>query len=321
MHVERAKCFLSTGNASSALDELKQGLLLHQEAREERGEAEWVQRGERACYLWMGATMLAEGRLSEAVEYLGLSERLCHAAGDAPAALWTQVYLADCLFIDGRFSQCLAAIELGLQRARSLCRRELDLFLLFLKARTLFQVGSYEACSLCLQQCLASATLYAVDAALPVLRAWLGRTLLHQGDLASGTRLLESLPDSREVLFFLAEGSLFSGGLENASLYLEKGMASTGVFRFPSPEGISWRDGFSSIEGRCFRLSRGDAFLSRSFPGCGHTSWACGGSARRPSASCTSSRAGKSPSRWTRWSSGFISCIRRCSGSRLRGGR
>src|SRR5208283_3167831 len=55
---------------------------------------------------------------------------------DAPGALWTAVYLADCLFVDGRYTQCLAAIEQGLQMARDTYRRELELFLLFLKART-----------------------------------------------------------------------------------------------------------------------------------------------------------------------------------------
>jgi tetratricopeptide (TPR) repeat protein len=267
VHIERAKCFLSTGNAASALEELKQALLLHQEVREERGEAEGVQRGERACYLWLGATMLAEGRLREAVEYLGLSERFCFAAGDAPAALWTQVTLAVCLFIDGRYSRCLAVIEQGLQRARFLYRREVDLFLLFLKARTLFQVGSYEACSLCLQQCLCAATLYAVEPALTVLRAWLGRTQVHLGELSSGMRLLESLPESREVFFFLAEGALFSSALAEASRYIEKGLAFSGGFRFPSPEGITWRDGLTAVEGRCFPLSRGDAFLRRGLAG------------------------------------------------------
>ncbi|MGA2480885.1 MAG: hypothetical protein ABSG63_19240 [Spirochaetia bacterium] len=267
VHIERAKCFLSTGSGTAALEELKQALLLHQEAREERGEAEGVQRGERACYLWLGATMLAEGRLHEAVEYLALSERFCHAAGDAPAALWTQVYLAVCLFIDGRYTQCLSVVEQGLEQARMLYRREVDLFLLFLKARTLFQVGSYDACSLCLQQCLCSATLYSVDAALPVLRAWLGRTLVNLGETSSGMRLLSSLPESREVLFFLAEGALFSSALEDASRYLERGLALAGELRFPSPEGISWGDGFGTIEGRCFPLSRGDAFLRRSLAG------------------------------------------------------
>ncbi len=52
--------------------------------------------------------MLAEGRVGEAVEYLALSQRLCHEAADATGTLWTLVYLGASLFLGGRFTQCLA---------------------------------------------------------------------------------------------------------------------------------------------------------------------------------------------------------------------
>lgn len=260
---ERAKYFLFSGQALAALDELKEGLLLFQEHREALPVTAEAGPGERACYLWLGAAMLAEGRLGEAVEYLSLSQRLCHEAADSPGSLWTIVYLADCLFIDGRYTRCFSVIEQGIELARRVYRRELELYFLFLKARALFQIGSYDDCSLCLQGCLGTATLYSVEASLPVLRAWLGRTLLHQGELTSGTRLLESIAQTREVLLFEAEGSLFSGGLENASLYVERGLAQEVSLRFPPPEGISWHDGFSGVEGRCFRLGRGDALVQR----------------------------------------------------------
>jgi hypothetical protein len=182
--------------------------------------------------------------------------------------LWTLTYLAESLFIGGRFTQCFAAIEQGLAEARKLFRREVELFLLFLRARTRFQVGAYDECSLDLQSCLCSATLYSLDDALPVLRAWLGRTLLHRDETASGTRLLESLArQTREVLLFQAEGCLFSGALENASLYIERALALSTESRFPAPEGITWQDGFSPVEGRCFKLSRGSALLQRTLQG------------------------------------------------------
>jgi hypothetical protein len=212
--------------------------------------------------------MLAEGRLGEAVEYLALSQRLCYEAHDAPGMLWTLAYLAGSLFIDGLFTQCLSVIEQGLAEARKLFRREVELFLLFLRARTRFQVGAYDECSLDLQSCLCCATLYSLDDALPVLRAWLGRTFLHRDEGASGTRLLESLSrQTREVLLFQAEGCLFSGALENASLYIERALALSTESRFPAPEGITWQDGFSPVEGRCFKLSRGSALLQRTLLG------------------------------------------------------
>ncbi len=266
--IGRARYFLATGGAGSALEELKRCLLFYQEPSETRGAPRAAERGERSCYLWLGATMLADGRLGEAVEYLGLSQRLCHEANDAPGTLWTLVYLAVCLFIDGRYAQCQSTIDQGITRAGTLYRREVEVFLHFLRARIAFQVGSYDVCSLALQSCLCLANLYPMEGALHVLRAWLGRTLIYQGEIASGMRLLESLPtQSREVLLFQAEGALFSGSLENASLFVERGLSLPAVSRFPSPEAIAWRDGFASVEGRCFRLSRGDAFLRRTLTG------------------------------------------------------
>ena len=266
--VERAKFFLSTGNSSAALEELKKGLLLSQESRSDTADSTGAEKGDRPFYLWLGATMLAEGRLGEAVEYLGMSQRLCQESDDAPGLLWTLVYMADACFISGRYTQCFTVLEQGLRKAHALYRREVELFLEFLRARALFQVGSYEECALCLQACLCLATLYGRDDALPVLRAWLGRTLLHQGESASGTRLLESLSrQTKEVLLFQAEGCLFSGNLENASLYVERGLGLAPGSRFPSPEGVHWQDGFACAEGRCFRLSRGDAYLRRTLGG------------------------------------------------------
>jgi len=263
---ERGKYFLSVGNAPSALDEMKKALLLYQENANPDPERV-PERGERACYRWLGAAMLAEGRLGEAVEYLALSQRLCHEAHDATGTLWTLVYLGDSLFLGGRFTQCLAVIEDGLVSARRLFRREVELFLLFLRARARFQVGSYEPCALDLQACLAIADLYSMDAALPVLRAWLGRTLVHGDEQAAGSKLLESLRQTREVLLFLAEGSLFAGGLENASLYIERALAFAAESAVPAPEGITWQDGLTPVEGRSFRLARSGGLLQRSLVG------------------------------------------------------
>ena len=263
---ERGKYFLSVGGAGSALEELKKALLLYQEGGSADADRS-PERGERACYRWLGAAMLAEGRLGEAVEYLALSQRLCHEAHDATGMLWTLVYLGDSLFLGGRYTQCLAVIEDGLVSARGLFRREVELFLLFLRARTRFQLGAYEQCALELQSCLATADLYSMEAALPVLRGWLGRTMVHGDSLASGVKLLESLRQTREVLLFLAEGSLFSEGLENASLYIERALAFPPETAVPAPEGITWQDGFTPVEGRSFRLARSGGLLQRSLLG------------------------------------------------------
>jgi tetratricopeptide (TPR) repeat protein len=262
--IERAKLRLSAGDSVAAMDELKRASILLQELQETRAMAERAAYGVRASALWLGAAMLSEGRFAEAIEYLGLSERLGREAGDAFSALWASAFLASSLFLDGRYTQCLAAVRQAGAEARSACRREVELFLLFLEARCLFQLGEYEECCLRLQGCLCLAALYPVAGAQTVLRSWLGRTHLYAGDMGCGFTLLQNAPQSSETLFFLAEGAFFSGALENASLYVERALAPREEGpRHPLPEGIPWRDGFFAVEGRCFRLSRGDPYLRR----------------------------------------------------------
>ncbi|MCX7038465.1 MAG: ATP-binding protein [Spirochaetes bacterium] len=250
---------LAIGDSASALERLKSALLTFQENGDERGE--------RSAYLALGITMMGDGRTGEAAEYLGRSERLSIEASDPLGALRAGASLAGCLFVEGRYTRCLAEIEAAAGRARSIFQRGDELFLLFLKARVAFQFGAYEECGLLLQGCLTHASLYAIDAARPVLGAWLDRTVLYQGSFSQGIGILEKREQSREVLFFLAEGCLFAGDLENAFLYAERALAMNGDSRFPTPAVTGWRDGFSCIEGRCFRLSRNDALLHRSLAG------------------------------------------------------
>jgi tetratricopeptide (TPR) repeat protein len=259
--VELAKHSLTRGESGASLEETKRALLLFQDQRQERstrGDA-----GERASYLWLGVTMLADGKLSEAAEYIELSERLSRETGDSAASLLACIYFAVALFIRGRFTQCLAALERGKLLARSLCRREGELFLLFLEARARFTLGAYEDSRVTLEKCLGLARLYSIQTAMPVLRAWLGRSAVYVGEADHGLQLLAAIEPSREVLFFQAEGCFFSNKLDEASRYLDLALASKASFLFPSVETPSWSNGFASVEGRCFRLSRADAFIRR----------------------------------------------------------
>jgi tetratricopeptide (TPR) repeat protein len=250
---------LAIGDSASALERLKTALLMFQDNGDERGE--------RSAYLALGITMMGDGRTGEAAEYLGLSERLSLEASDALGALRAGTSLASCLFVEGRYTRCLAEVEAAAERARTIFQRGEELFVRFLEARVRFQLGAYEECSQILQGCLTHASLYAIDAARPVLGAWLGRAILYQGRLPQAIGFLEKMEQSCEVLFFLAEGCLLAGDLENAFLYAERALAIDGDSRFPPPVAAAWKDGFSCIEGRCFRLSRNDALMRRSLAG------------------------------------------------------
>ena len=142
-----------------------------------------AQRGERACYLWLGATMLAEGRLAGGS---GVPRPLRSGSatrrGTPRRALWTQaVPLPVCLFIDGRYTQCLSVDRAGPGAGADALPPGGGAVPPLPEGADALPGGLLRECSLCLQRCLCLATLYSVDAALPVLRAWLGRTLAAPG--------------------------------------------------------------------------------------------------------------------------------------------
>ena len=252
-----ARYYLAVGDSASALDAIKRGLAAAQDAGD--GAAGAVREGS----LLMGATMLADGRLGEAVEYAGMAEREAQEAGDRLSALRAGSLSAACHFLDGRLTRSGEFVRKASQLAAALGQREDEVFLGFLAARVRFILGDLESCSVLLQRCLCLAELYRVDAAEPVLDAWLARTIVYAGATEAGAGRLERLEPTREVCLFLAEASLFAGDLDAAAAHAERGLAASPAAAFPSPHGGCWRDGFLALEGRCFSLARSGTFLGR----------------------------------------------------------
>lgn len=252
-----ARYYLAAGDSASALDALKRGLAAAQQAADAGVIAV------REASLLLGATMAADGRLGEAVEYAGLAGRQSQEAGDRLGALRAGSLAAACHFLDGRLTR--AEEEAGAARAlaSAMGQREDELFLEFLGARTRFLLGDYEGCSVVLQRCRCLAELYRIVAAEPVLEAWLARSMAYAGRAADGAARLERLEPTREVLLFLAEAAYFDGDSARAMLAAERGLGAPSDSSFPPPHGGCWRDGFLAFEGRCFSLARSQTCLQR----------------------------------------------------------
>jgi tetratricopeptide (TPR) repeat protein len=252
-----SRYYLAAGDSASALDVLKRGLSAAQEAGV--GGAGAV----REASLLLGATMLADGRLGEAVEYAGLAEREAQEAGDRLGALRAGSLLASCHFLEGRLTRAEECAGEALALAAAMGQRDEEVFLDFIKARVRFLLGDYEGCSVFLQRCLCLSELYRMTAAEPVLDAWIARSMVYAGSAAAGSSRLERLESTREVLFFQAEAALFDGNPAGAASAVERGLATPTESAFPPPHGGCWRDGFLALEGRCFSLSRSGTYLQR----------------------------------------------------------
>jgi tetratricopeptide (TPR) repeat protein len=252
-----ARYYLAAGDSASALDVVKRGLSAAQDAG--AGAAAAV----REASLLLGATMLADGRLGEAVEYAGLAEREAQEAGDRLGALRAGSLLASCHFLEGRLTRAEECAGSALALAGAMGQRDEEAFLGFLAARIRFLLGDCDGCSVALQRCLCLSELYRMASAEPVLDAWIARSMVYAGDAAAGASRLERLEATREVLLFQAEALLFAGDPDGALRALERGLAMPAESAFPPPHGGCWRDGFLALEGRCFSLARSGTCLQR----------------------------------------------------------
>jgi hypothetical protein len=252
-----ARYYLAVGDSASALDALKHGLAAAQDAGAAGAE------GAREAALLLGATMLADGRLGEAGDYADMALREAREAGDRLGALRADSLAAACRFLEGRLDRAEETALAAAAAADELGQREEGLFLGFVVARIRFLLGDLAGCSERLQRCRCLARLYRVDAAEPVLDAWLARTLAYDGAPEAGAARLARLEPTREVLLFLAEAALFAGDPEAAAREVERGLAAAEATVFPPPHGGCWRDGFLALEGRCYSLARPGAFLGR----------------------------------------------------------
>ncbi len=125
-----ARYYLAAGDSASALDTLKRGLAAAQEAGG-GGEA-----AVREASLLIGATMLADGRLGEAVEYAGMAEREAQEAGDRLGALRAGSLLACCRYLEGRLTRAGEGAGEAQALASSMGQRDEEIFLVFLQARS-----------------------------------------------------------------------------------------------------------------------------------------------------------------------------------------
>jgi len=245
--------FLATrGETNISLQWVKKALIQFQSA----GSAA----AEREATLELGAVLLAEARLSEAQEYFNLAGS---PQTPDPGELRLAALKASALFIQGNLSRAQAEARSGLANAHALKRREWELFLSFLTARLLFELGSYAEAVEGFQAALALEALYPEPAANRVLYAWLARAFAYAGSPELGLRILGGLKQSWEGCLFQAEACFLSRELGKALEYCGQALSLTSSQEAYSGERTLWNDGFSDVEGRCLVLAKDGALALR----------------------------------------------------------
>lgn len=217
--------------------------------------------GELKAMVELGAIMLADGKLEEALEYLSFSEQ---SGADHPLdELRASALLAVTLFMIGNLSRAQLEAQKAQNLAGAIRSREWELYVRFLRARLLFELGSYADAVQMLQKTVTFWRLYTIAPAENILKAWLGRAYAYWGQLDTAAGVLDELEDTAEKLFFRGEVHFLAGENHKAVESCRRAAACIRVTSYFPAERVLWQDGFAAVEGRCFSLLADSSLLYR----------------------------------------------------------
>jgi tetratricopeptide (TPR) repeat protein len=247
MFLTLGKYYLAKEDTQGSIGYVKNALLDFEEHGDGSRKAE--------AYFILTSAMLKDGKLENAVDYLNLAIRL--VPDNLHPYEQIQIYALSGItaFMQGNLTKAMFEAE----RARAICRstgrRSWELFLTFFVSRIYFEYGLYPDAISALQDCLALITIYSMKTAQPVIYAWLGRNFIYSGDSKTGLKLINELTQNDEVLLFLAEAYYLVSEKEKALEVIKKCNGLKNVSEPHPNETIAWENGYSSIEGKCAKLS------------------------------------------------------------------
>lgn len=251
--LEQSRFHLVKADAPAAAKAAKTAAILFHDASEERGE--------RRAEAELGAALLAEGRLEEALEYFGFVIR--SSASDPFPRVRAASLAAVASYLLGNLSASVRLAEEAERLAEGVARREWQALMAFFRARHHFDLGRFDEALSVLEGLLSFTRLYGMERARSVVTAWMGRSLAYAGRSAYAGELLERLGDSPEVRFFRAEALFLLGQVQPALRLLETDEPGKRRQSMQPGERVSWESGFASIEERCSLLRRDGGTLLR----------------------------------------------------------
>jgi len=248
---------ISLKRIEEALDKSKRVLMKFQSLNDLNGI--------RVSYIKLGIVMLARSKLDDALEYFLLADKI-KISEHMLDAIYTVVLSSVTRFIQGDLNDALMYSDQALTLAKEAFSREWEIFILFFRARLLFEAGSYNKSAVILEKLLSMLSIYKIENADRVIYAWLARSFIYGGNSKIGLNILEHLEGSFQNSLFAAEGYYRLGDYGKAIIIMEDAgktawdKAAAG-YKFLPGERILWLDGYHHIEGRCLELA--DSMLKR----------------------------------------------------------
>ena len=253
--LEGARYYHAMSDTQRALDYIKKVLIFLQERDEPRFEG--------IAFIELGFLMLCKGKLLESSEYLGLAVEKLTGTKDHFSLMKAYMYTAVQQYIWGSLDDSMESAYKALKIADERGFKEWQFYIEFFTCRLLFELGRYYDAEKLLSECLLRSEIYLDNRRKKIFSAWTARACVYQGKIYRGINMLLALEEDPEVLFFLSEAYYFNGNMDKAVESIEKAAGEDAYFDlgFMPLEHINWKNGFSSIEGRVLRSSKGTGVL------------------------------------------------------------
>ncbi|MDR1179702.1 MAG: tetratricopeptide repeat protein [Spirochaetales bacterium] len=246
--IQKTFYWLKRGDRKEALNSAKNAVILFQGKPDADELAE--------AYNAVGLAMLAAGNPEHAIDYFLMSREQ-----ETPNS--RSLFLEGiCRFVIGNYTRAQGNFAQAAAFSDKRYARRWAMSARFMEGRILFELGEYEQAGTVFQLLLSDVANFQYRAPVPVVYAWLARTLAYQGDTRMAACILDKFKACPEAVFFRAEADYFQEEYRKARDRLQPFLdfPYTGDF-FPGNT-PAWKDGFYFAENICVGNS-GGTFLLR----------------------------------------------------------
>jgi len=192
-------------------------------------------------------SLIGIGSINESVDYFDLNFNYSKNIDDTYSYIRNGCFLSMALFVKGDISGVLRVSKILLEYSWVSFKTRWFLYLQFIRARALGELGYYQESIDLLNHGVILAKNFNYLDILGVLNNWKGKFLYYLGKEGEAREVLLTNVDSPECFFFLSELEYFSGNWDKAIEYIylaEFKDEDKTIF----DENLNWRDGYFLIE-------------------------------------------------------------------------
>jgi len=236
-----ARYYYAIGQQEDALSASKEALFAFQKSGNHRGET--------YSHLELALTLLASGKIRDAIDHFGIAKRIGMQVGVSWGVIRAAAMETIGHFLFGDFPRAMRLCDEYREMAYRSGRRDLHLLLTLVAVRIDWELGRYREAGKLAEDGQRIANFYGLVNESEVFKVWKGRSLLVDSR-EEGEGVLLGSRNPREARAYLAEAAFLIGDVEAAREHIERACALERKSSHLQGEYDDWSDGFFPIEGR-----------------------------------------------------------------------